>query len=260
MPEDSLSNKHSKLLMDKFHDSAGVPWEGRKFSDSPFADDDGSTPPALAKVLQAERLDKKELFSALSQSRLLIPLLANLGESEVGPFGQVVDKSAELSVVAVATPDNQSALPVFSSVQQMQAWNASARPVPVDSRRVALAAVAEGHNRVVLDPSTRSIGLRRPFLAALAQGHDWTPPHNNETVIGLVAQDVKNLATISNVELLDPDPEGKLLTSELLISLTMVPGLSPQTIREILEELTIRIQTEQFLALVDSISYRVVSA
>jgi hypothetical protein len=62
------------------------------------------------------------------------------------------------------------------------------------------------------------------------------------------------------VELLDPDPEGKLLTSELLISLTMVPGLSPQTIREILEELTIRIQTEQFLALVDSISYRVVSA
>jgi hypothetical protein len=62
------------------------------------------------------------------------------------------------------------------------------------------------------------------------------------------------------VELLDPDPEGKLLTSELLISLTMVPGLSPQSIREILEELTIRIQTEQFLTLVDSISYRVVSA
>jgi hypothetical protein len=75
-----------------------------------------------------------------------------------------------------------------------------------------------------------------------------------------LAQEVKKSSTISNVELLDPDPEGKLLTSELLISLTMVPGLSPQTIREILEELTIRIQTEQFLALVDSISYRVVSA
>lgn len=40
--------------MDKFHDSAGVPWEGRQFGTNPFASDDGSTPAAVAKALSAD--------------------------------------------------------------------------------------------------------------------------------------------------------------------------------------------------------------
>ena len=73
-------------MHDKFHDSAGVPWEGREFSQNSWSQDDGSTPKVLAEVLDRE-FDKAALFTALSQSRLLIPLLAELGESGVGAHG-----------------------------------------------------------------------------------------------------------------------------------------------------------------------------
>jgi hypothetical protein len=66
-------------MHDKFHDSAGVPWEGREFSQNSWSQDDGSTPKVLAEVFSQD-LDKVALFDALSQSRLLIPLLAELGE------------------------------------------------------------------------------------------------------------------------------------------------------------------------------------
>ena len=102
-------------MSDKYSDSAGVPWEGRSFEQNAFAEDDGKTPKALAAALADVPIDKSALVAALTDSRLLIPLIATLGESEQGSHGQLVDKSAELAIVAVATPDKQTAIPVFSS-------------------------------------------------------------------------------------------------------------------------------------------------
>jgi hypothetical protein len=246
--------------MDKFHDSAGVPWEGREFSNNTFANDDGSTPPALAKIFEEDVIDKAELFIALGEVRLLVPLLATLGESEVGPFGQRVDKSADLSVVAVATPDNQSALPAFSSVQQMQLWNPAARPVPINGRRIALAAIGEGHSRVVLDPAGKSIGLRRPLLAALAQSKNWMVPHLNPLVIEIVDQTISESSFVTKAKLIDGDPNSQLIKPELLIELSVKPGLSQESLNSVLAEFTLKIQTQAFLENVDSISYRVISA
>ena len=118
--------------MDKFHDSAGVPWEGREFSLNQFSSDDGSTPEAVARALSEENFSLAILHESLMQSRLLIPLVAKLAESEVGAHSQLVDKSAELSIVAVATPDGQSAIPAFTSVSHMQLWKSDARPVPIE--------------------------------------------------------------------------------------------------------------------------------
>jgi len=77
--------------MDKFHDSAGVPWEGREFSLNQFSSDDGSTPEAVARALSEENFSLAILHESLMQSRLLIPLVAQLGDSEVGAHGQLVD-------------------------------------------------------------------------------------------------------------------------------------------------------------------------
>lgn len=245
--------------MDKFHDSAGVPWEGREFSQNTFAGDNGSAPPVLARALSKNPADKEELFAALESSRLLVPLLAELGESEIGAFGKAVDKSAELSVVAVLTPDGQTALPAFSSVEQMSLWNKNARPVPIDSRRVALAAIGEGHSRVILDPAGQSIGLRRPFLAALAQQKEWTAPHKNSAVLELVNGAVsKN--QIPGFTLRDGDPSSNLRSAELLIELQIQSGLSKADLDELLANFTADLQSQQFLELVDSIGYRIVSA
>ena len=245
--------------MDKFHDSAGVPWEGREFSDNSFAGDDGSAPQAIARALSQSPADKQELFSALESSRLLVPLLAELGDSEIGPFGKVVDKSAELSVVAVATPDSQTALPAFSSVEQMSLWNKNARPVPIHARRVALAAIGEGHSRVILDPAGQSIGLRRPFLAALAQQKKWSAPHQHNSVAELV-RDAAVRNQIPGFALHDGDPYSNLRSAELVIELQIQPGLSKAALDELLANFTADLQSQEFLELVDSISYRIVSA
>ncbi|NDH65481.1 MAG: SseB family protein, partial [Microbacteriaceae bacterium] len=126
---------------DPLADSAGVPWEGRSFEPNSFAGDDGSADPALIAAIESLRSGSGNVAAvvdAFRSARLLVPLLAKLGESEVGVHGQVVDKSADLSIVTVETPDQQNGLPVFSSVESMKTWNTDARPVPVDAVKAAL--------------------------------------------------------------------------------------------------------------------------
>ncbi len=246
--------------MDRFQDSAGVPWHGREFSDNAFANDDGSSPPALAKVFESLVLDKSDLFSALETSRVLIPLIAQLGESEIGSHGHTVDKSAELSIVAVSTPVNQTALPVFSSVEQMQLWNKAARPVPVDMRRVALAAIAEGHTRVVLDAGSRALVLRRPMLSALAQSMPWAPPHRSPD-FGLMVEEAKSgSSAIVDFQLIDGDAQCNLAGPELIVQLSVNPGLSKEELDAELAGFTATLQKTKFLELVDSVSFKILSA
>jgi alkylhydroperoxidase family enzyme len=245
-------------MHDKFHDSAGVPWEGREFSQNNWSQDDGSTPAILAAVLDRE-LDKSALISALAECRLLIPLLAELGESGIGSHGQTVDKSADLAIVAVSTPDGKTAIPAFSSVAEMAAWNSTARPVPVDMAKLAIAAVSEGHDRVVLNPAGQAIGLRRPALAALAQGLTWTPPHLNDLVFEAVRLASENVYQIKAIALFDADPTGQLLKPELGLEITLAPGLSQQELQQVLTQFGTSLQTQEFLAMVDSFTIKVLA-
>lgn len=245
-------------MHDKFHDSAGVPWEGREFSQNSWSQDDGSTPGILAEVFSRD-LDKVALFDALSQSRLLIPLLAELGESGVGAHGELVDKSADLAIVAVSTPDGKTAIPAFSSVAEMSAWNSTARPVPVESAKLAIAAISEGHDRVVLNPAGLAIGIRRPALAALAQRFAWTPPHLNDLVLELVLQASEKHSEIRTVRAFDADPAGQLLKPELGLEIALVAGLSQQQLQQVLAEFGTELQTQEFLQLVDSFTIKLLA-
>ena len=247
-------------MQDKFHDSAGVPWEGRQFESNNWASDDGSAPEGLSRALVHNPLDKKVLFDALADSRLLIPLVAELGDVGVGAHGQAVDKSADLAIVAVSTPDGKTAIPAFSSVEEMARWRPEARPVPVAAAKVALAAASEGHERVVIDAASSAIAIRRPALAALAQGLEWVPPHKNPRVKELVSIAALTQAKISSVDLFDHDPSGRLEKAELLIQLGLRPGITPDQLREILEGFNQELQTQEFISLVDSIAMKIVVA
>ncbi|HYJ76139.1 MAG TPA: SseB family protein, partial [Kineosporiaceae bacterium] len=110
-------------------DSAGVPWSGRTLTDQPFAGDDGSADPALAAVLADG--DEQALAEALAAARVLVPVVAVLGEERapVGPTGLVSDKSADMAVATLVGRDGRKALPVFSSLTALAAWDARARPV-----------------------------------------------------------------------------------------------------------------------------------
>lgn len=235
------SHEHQHINKDPLADSAGVPWDGRAFNENPFANDDGSARPELISAILEfhETGDASKVFSEFSKSRLLIPLLAELGESEVGAHGQTVDKSADLSIVNVETPDGQVGLPVFSSVESMQRWNATARPVPSDAIRVALAAASEGNTRIILDPGSETeFAFRRAAIAAMAQQQTWTPPHLSVSVTEEFEKGVTAEDSIAKVLISSLDPQSRLAGPEVKVELQVVAGLNKQQLEEVLHRVT----------------------
>jgi hypothetical protein len=222
-------------------DSAGVPWEGRSFSHNSGSDDDGSAPEKLVEALRRFRsreLGEAEVVTALRDSRLLIPLVAVLGDTGHNDHGHLVDKSQELSIVTVAGPDGRTVMPVFTSVTAMAAWNPRARPVPADAVRVALAAASEGTELVVLDPtSPTEFVLRRPALWSIAQGLPWRPCYLDEEVLDAFLQSAEPEHAVVAVQLSPNDPDARLAGAELLVHLSLVAGLDRGDLTKLLERL-----------------------
>ncbi|MFC8921588.1 SseB family protein [Cellulosimicrobium sp. NPDC057127] len=158
---------------------------------SGFAGDDGSADPELAASLaeyQAGRAPLADVVDRLARSRVLVPILAELGRAEEGEHGHAVDKEASAGVVALEAPDGRRALPVFTSVASMAAWRPDARPVPVDARRAGLSAVSEDWSLLVVDPAGPVTALvPRPAVWALAQDKPWRPA----VVDGVVDREVQ---------------------------------------------------------------------
>jgi hypothetical protein len=249
----------------RFSDSAGVPWEGRELEENRFAGDDGSAPKEFVHAISGFRsgdLGQAAVVDVLRVSRLLVPLLAQLGESEIGANGLKVDKSAELSIVTVKSPDDQDALVVFTSVAAMQRWNPSARPVPTDAIRVCLAAASQLSTRVVVDPgSDTEFVIRRPAIARIAQSLDWQPAELNQEVRAVVGDSVANETKVIDFELSSADPEAKLAGAELQVALKLVNGSSPADVRELLERVSKRwSESEAFASAVDSVSIKLLAS
>lgn len=245
----------------RYTDSAGKPWEGRSFEENAFAADDGKAPEKLIAVIKDFRagiLGAESVIDQIRVSRLLVPLLAHLGESEEGAHGKKVDKSADLSIVTVKSPDNQDALVVFSSVAAMNRWNPSARPVPTDAIRVALAAASEMSTRVVLDPGSESeFVIRRPAIAKIAQSLPWLPPSQNEEVFRVIADSVAGETSILGFELGTADPQSRLLGSELEVCLRLQTGSNPDEVRNLIERISnFWSKSEVFASSVDSVTIK----
>ncbi|MDE2592151.1 MAG: SseB family protein [Actinomycetales bacterium] len=264
MPVDHENIAH--INRDALHDSAGRPWQGRAFEANGWADDDGSAPEILISAVRAFRageVSAAAVVDAFRQSRVLIPLLAELGEAEVGEHGQLVDKSADLSIVTVAGPDGQTVLPVFSSVSAMQAWNPKARPVPTEPMKAALAAAAENTHRIVIDPGSEETEfvLRRPAIEAVARGLTWASPEERADVHEIFTKAIAGEPEIFAFALMSGDPQSRLAGSELLALFRVRTGLSEEqlnaTMNRVFERLT---QDEVFAASVDSMAVKLVAA
>jgi len=223
-------------------DSAGFPWAGRTFDshDDAFADDDGLADPAVLAAIAAlpAGSSQADVVSALRTARLLIPLVAEAGEVGETPDGRLVDKTQELSIVTVAGPDGRTVMPAFTSVAAMQAWDATARPIPVESRRVAMAAASEDTQLVVLDPTSASeFVLRRPAVWAIGQDLPWTPCFEDPGVAAAFAASVDGERSVARVELEPGDPLGRFAGPELTVGLALHPGLDRAQVGELVGRL-----------------------
>jgi hypothetical protein len=219
-------------------DSAGVPWEGRSFEHGESSNDDGSAPPKLLEALKRFRtreLGEAEVVDEVRVSRLLIPLVAHAGDVGTAPSGHLVDKTQELSIITVAGPDGRSVLPAFTSVESMARWNPTARPIPADGIRVALAAASEGTDLVVLDAtSDTEFAIRRPALWAIAQGAPWQPSYLDEQVLAEFMAAADGEDAIVAIQLAPGDADARLAGPELLVQLSLVEGLNEIDLAELL--------------------------
>lgn len=216
-------------MSDDRADSAGVPWAGRRFEPNPAAADDGSAPEQLIEAIRrfgTGEVGETEVVDALRGARLLVPLLAVAGEEGLDSRGRRVDKTQELSIVTVAAPDGRTVQPAFTSVEALTCWNPAARPVPVIAERVALAAAGEQTDLVVLDPtSPTEFVVRRPALWALAQQRLWMPAYADPEVLEAVASGISTEPDVAAVQLAPGDPRARLAGPEVVVHLSLRPGL-----------------------------------
>ena len=247
-------------------DSAGRPWAGRSFRPNPHAADDGRMPADLGAALARFRSGdggQADVVAAFGAARLLIPLLAELGDggAEVGAHGHEVDKSQELSIVTVEGPDGRRVLPVFGSVEAMSRWNPAARPVPAEGLRVALAAADDGTELIVLDPASRTeFVLRRPAVWSVAQQLPWRPPYESDAVRDAFERSIAGELAVLGVELESGDPGARLAGPELVVRLRLMAGLTRAELDATTARLARRWSEDDAIATgVDSLAVRLVA-
>lgn len=148
----------------------------RTIPDPGFAGDRGDPGAALTAALTAYaegRGSQVDALAAVRESRLLVPVVAMLGESEVDERGLTHDKTSDMATVLLTGADGRLALLAFSGLPALHAWDPQARPVPVTARTAAQAAIQDGAAAIVVDvagPAT--FVVEGQDLEGLAQG--WT--------------------------------------------------------------------------------------
>lgn len=226
-------------------DSAGVPWRGRSFTPSGFEGDDGTADPRLASALAAHQAGDAgldDVVAALAGARLLVPVVATRGE-----------EAAEMAVVTLRGTDGRVALPVFSSVAALAAWDAAARPVPVEARRAALSAVDSGTDVLALDVAGPvTVVVPRPAVWAVAQGRSWVPSPRDREVAAAVRAAVTAVPGVDDVRC---EPGER---AELRVVLLVSPGLDADGVRALTEAVSGHLAASEVVAeRVDSLELRV---
>ncbi|MET9802152.1 SseB family protein [Streptomyces sp. NPDC006368] len=151
----------------------------KNIPDPGFSDDDGTADPELTAALAAwaeDRSAEPRVLAALRGARLLVPIVAVLGEVEEDENGLRREKTSDMAVPTLTAGDRR-ALPAFTSVASLALWDPAARPVAVPLHQALQAAAHEKADTLVLDlAGPVPYQLTGPALLALAEGRTSTDP------------------------------------------------------------------------------------
>ena len=129
----------------------------KRLMGSGFTDDDGTASPELTEALRAydtapqDAVRYAAVLRAFAASRVLVPVVAVLGEVEYDEQGLAHDKSSDMATVLLTGADGRQALLAFTSTVSLRAWQADARPVPVAASDAAKAALQDAADALVVD-------------------------------------------------------------------------------------------------------------
>ena len=152
----------------------------RSIPDPGFPGDDGTADPQLAAALAAYDADPEgrhhQTLAVLQHTRLLVPVVAVLGEAETGADGLAREKSSDMAAVLMTGRDGRSALLAFTGSAALTAWDPDARPVPVTVRDAARAALQDDADALLVDVAGPvMMVVDRAELGELAEGHVLVP-------------------------------------------------------------------------------------
>lgn len=235
-------------------DSAGQTFSGRSLTGTGFDDDDGAVSPELAAALESPA-DEAALMAAVSRARLLVPIVAAL--AEVYDSGDLpVEKSTDMAVVTLEAPSGERALPAFTDLSAMAAWDPDARPSPVRAELAAQAAISERCDVMVLDVATRPLVLRPSMVWALAQRQPWQPPHLDDHVRQAVSR-----AALDETDIAEVRCEAGEAPGELRVVLAVQPGLTQPELQALARRVGEQIATDgETRARIDGLTFSIVSA
>lgn len=149
----------------------------RRIPDPGFPDDDGRVDPAVEEALASYAVDPDTRYAptlaAVQHSRLLVPVVAVLGETETDDAGLAHDKTSDMATVLMRGQDGRTALLAFTGSGPLGRWQADARPVPVTAAQAAQAARQDAADAMVLDVAGPVLFvIEGDDLEALAAGYD----------------------------------------------------------------------------------------
>ncbi|WP_329452166.1 SseB family protein [Streptomyces sp. NBC_01724] len=165
----------------------------KNIPDSGYSDDDGTADPVLTAALAAwagGRTAIGPVLEALKGARLLVPVVAVLGEVEEDETGLRREKTSDMAVPTLQAGDRR-ALPAFTSTASLALWDPQARPVAVPLHQALQAAAHEKADTVVLDlAGPVAFELTGSALLALAEGRTSADPLDDPAVTSAVREAV----------------------------------------------------------------------
>ncbi|WNI25751.1 SseB family protein [Streptomyces sp. ITFR-16] len=185
----------------------------KNIPDPGYSDDNGSADPALTEALAAWSEDRTAVgpvLAALRGARLLVPVVAVLGEAEEDENGLRREKTSDMAVPTLRA-GGRRALPAFTSTAALARWDPQARPVAVPLHQALQAAAHEKADTVVLDlAGPVAFELTGSALLALAEGRTSADPLDDPAVTSAVRAAVAAEPAVLRAHLV-PGPSGGTL-------------------------------------------------
>ncbi|MEV6614209.1 SseB family protein [Streptomyces sp. NPDC051051] len=204
----------------------------KNIPDPGFSDDDGSADPGLSAALAAWAEDRTAVgpvLEALKGARLLVPVVAVLGEVEEDENGLRREKTSDMAVPTLKAGD-RTALPAFTSTASLARWDPQARPVAVPLHQALRAAAHEKADTVVLDMAGPvAFELTGPALLALAEGRTTTDPLADPAVVEAVRAAVAAEPAVLRAHLVPGRSDGTLA---LVLAQDAAPAETAQAVAE----------------------------
>jgi hypothetical protein len=211
---------------------------GRNIPQPRYAHDDGSADPRVAAALYAYaqgRAGEHEVLMALADARLLIPVVAVMGETvltetvltEEGdpePDGLRREKHSDMALPTLIGQDGRRGVLGFTSADTLRRWRPDARPVAVHARDACRAVLDENAHALVVDVAGPvQFAVEGNRLYTFAEGRPIPRPFEDPELLAAIEAAFATESEVTGVRV------GPGASAELSVRFSLAAGADERT-------------------------------